>query len=237
MKSSLATFALLALLVSPSHAETQVCGDLDGSGSVGVTDALRLLRHAVGQQVVLECPQVCAFPACGDQTCGDGETCENCAADCGACGQCEGASEQATLLDSEEQQFLSLLNAYRANHGADALASCRSMSRSAQGHAEDMRDQDYFSTIGKDGSKFYERECAACFEHACGYPFDQSEAIGGGFGTAQAMLDNFKDSPSIDELLLDSDMISVGIGRATGGGTYGTYWVVDLSRGTEASCD
>ncbi|HXC53434.1 MAG TPA: CAP domain-containing protein [Candidatus Limnocylindrales bacterium] len=236
MRIPLAAFFVLVLFVSASDADTQTCGDHDGSGDVGVSDALRVLRRAVGQQVELQCPQVCGLPTCGDQSCDSGETCETCASDCGVCSNCSGGSPETTLLDSEEQAFLSLVNAYRADHGRGAVQNCRSMSRSTQGHAEDMRDQNYFSTVGKDGSSLFDRLCDACFARACNL-FDQAEAIGAGFSTAAAMLDSFKDSPSIAALLLDNDADSIGIGRATGGGTYGTYWVVDLSPGTEASCD
>lgn len=40
----------------PAAAATQICGDFDGSGSVAATDALLLLKHAVGQAVSLSCP-------------------------------------------------------------------------------------------------------------------------------------------------------------------------------------
>jgi uncharacterized protein YkwD len=237
--SSLTAILFLVLLISPSisRAETDTCGDHDGSGSVGASDALRVLRHAVGQDVTLDCPEICAVPFCGDQSCDDGEACDNCATDCGACSGCAGASDQTTLLDSEEQEFLSLLNAYRASNGAGALENCTSMSRATQGHAEDMRDQDYFSTTGKNGSTFLERACDACYELACGSPFEHAEAIGAGFFSGDGMLESFKDSPGIDSLMLDDEFVSVGIGRATGGGTYGTYWVVDFSASTESSCN
>jgi uncharacterized protein YkwD len=239
MSRSLSALVFFILLFTPAHsrADTQICGDHDGNGAIGVSDALRVLRRAVGEEVTLECPQTCGVPSCGDQSCDNGETCATCATDCGACSQCAGASDQTTSLDSEEQKFLTLLNAYRANAGEGAVQGCTSMSRSAQGHAEDMRDEDYFSITGKDGSHYFERACDACFELACGPQFAYAEAIGAGEITGDGMLSTFKDSSSIRELLLDENMVSIGIGRATGGGTFGTYWVIDLAAGTEASCN
>lgn len=49
--------AVLGLLPEPVSAQTETCGDHDGNGSVVSSDALRLLRFAVGQPVTLQCPE------------------------------------------------------------------------------------------------------------------------------------------------------------------------------------
>ena len=229
--------AAVAVHPSISVAETTICGDHDASGSVGASDALRVLRFAVGQQAPLDCPAICSLPTCGDTLCEDSEACTTCASDCGACTGCTGAGEATTALDSAEQAFLSLLNEYRAETGAGALTNCRSLSRSAQGHAEDMRDQNYFSTFGKDGSTTYERACSACFELACSPQVLFAEVIGGGYATAQALLDGLTDEADENNILVDPDMKRVGLGHATGGGAYGTYWVIDLAGAGESSCN
>src|SRR6187399_352371 len=59
-----AAFSTLLLSASGAFAQSDVCGDLDGSGSVVATDALRLLRFAVGQDVQIACPA--ATGACWD---------------------------------------------------------------------------------------------------------------------------------------------------------------------------
>jgi hypothetical protein len=43
-----------------------VCGDLDGNGSVAASDALRLLRRAVGTNILLLCPVLDGAIECGD---------------------------------------------------------------------------------------------------------------------------------------------------------------------------
>jgi hypothetical protein len=48
--------AVIAVNPSIVSGETTVCGDHDASGEAGASDALRLLRFAVGQQVTLQCP-------------------------------------------------------------------------------------------------------------------------------------------------------------------------------------
>jgi len=56
---SAAGLALLLNAVSPAFAQTcapiQECGDVDSSGAVDSTDALRVLKSAVGQPESLTC--------------------------------------------------------------------------------------------------------------------------------------------------------------------------------------
>ncbi len=47
--------AALLVLCALGHADAQVCGDVDASGKVTASDALRLLKRSVGQPVVLTC--------------------------------------------------------------------------------------------------------------------------------------------------------------------------------------
>ena len=79
-----------------------------------------------------------------------------------------GAGDTTTALDAQEQAFLTLLNNHRAANGKSPVAACKSLSRAAQGHSEDMRDNDYFSHIGLDGSNPFERACDACYSLGCG---------------------------------------------------------------------
>lgn len=47
---------LLIAVVFPGQAFAFECGDLDASGTIGATDALRVLRRAVGPPATLQCP-------------------------------------------------------------------------------------------------------------------------------------------------------------------------------------
>ncbi|HEY2774581.1 MAG TPA: hypothetical protein VGK20_11100 [Candidatus Binatia bacterium] len=56
-----AAVVLLPLFVTQAHAQTPtICGDVDASGAVVASDALRVLRFAVGQNVTLVCPAAAA---------------------------------------------------------------------------------------------------------------------------------------------------------------------------------
>lgn len=56
----LALLALLALTAAASPSFAQVCGDVNGSNTVTTTDALNVLKVAVGQDVPLTCSGDCA---------------------------------------------------------------------------------------------------------------------------------------------------------------------------------
>jgi uncharacterized protein YkwD len=176
-------------------------------------------------------------PFCGDGTCDAGETCEACASDCGACSGCQGASDETTALDAEEQAFLVIINAYRAENGLGALAACTSLNRAAQGHSEDMRDQDYFDHVSLDGSSFTERTCDACYELGCSVGTTMGENIAAGNPGAEAVFEQWRTSPGHDENMRGSGYTQIGIGRATGGGTYGTYWTNVFAGDSEPSCE
>ena len=231
---------LLASLIATGGeavAATAVCGDHDGNGSIATSDALRLLRSAVGENVALDCPDVCEIPFCGDEQCEAGESCADCATDCGSCSGCTGAGDATTALDAEEQQFLALLNQYRADAGEDPVEVCVSLSRAAQGHSEDMRDDDYFSNTGNDGTDPYERSCNACYELGCGPQIAMAELIAAGNSGAAATIAQWQDSAGERDMLRADYYKQVGIGRATGGGTYGSYWTLLLAGATEPSCN
>ncbi|MDC3981123.1 CAP domain-containing protein [Polyangium jinanense] len=182
------------------------------------------------------CPMDCGA-CCGNGVCSGGETCMTCATDCGACEACLGAGPATTALDAEEQGFLGILNDYRAQNGLPPLAACTSLNRAAQGHSEDMRDQNYFSHDGKNGSSFSDRACDACYDHACPLQTAMAENIAAGNGTADATFTQWKNSAGHNANMLGSSYKVIGIGRATDGGDYGVYWTTVFGGDTEASCN
>ncbi len=190
-------------------------------------------------ETCMSCPGDCGpcGPACGDGTCDAGEDCDNCASDCGACPTCGGASDATTTLDAEEQAFLVLINNYRAANGLGALTACTSLNRAAQGHSEDMRDNDYFSHTGLNGSSPWDRACDACYELGCGPQTAMAENIAAGNSGAQGTFDQWQNSPGHNANMLGASFTQLGIGRATGGGTYGTYWTNVFGGATEPSCN
>jgi uncharacterized protein YkwD len=169
---------------------------------------------------------------CGNAMCEAGESCMSCAMDCGA-----GAGPATTALDAEEQSFLNLLNQYRSQNGLGALSACTSLNRAAQGHSEDMRDKNYFSHTGLNGSSPWDRACDACYELGCGPQTAMGENIAAGNSDAQSTFTQWKSSPPHNANMLGANFAVIGIGRATGGGQYGVYWTTVFGGATEASCN
>lgn len=150
-------------------------------------------------------------------------------------GECGGAGPETTPLDAQEQQFLELLNQHRANNGVPPVAACTSMNRAAQGHSEDMRDQDYFDHAGLNGSSPGSRACDACFESCESTAF--GENIAAGNADAQATFNQWLNSSGHNANMLRESYTVVGLGRATGGGQYGTYWTNLFANDGDPSCN
>lgn len=191
-------------------------------------------------ETCMNCAMDCgACPAmCGNNMCEATETCMSCEMDCGACpAMCKGAGPQTTPLDAEEMAFLGLLNNYRAMNGLGALTACTSLNRASQGHSEDMRDQNYFSHTGLNGSTPWARSCDACYALGCGPMTAMAENIAAGNSDAQSTFTQWKNSPGHNANMLGSSFKVIGIGRATGGGQYGVYWTTVFGGDSEGSCN
>ena len=147
-----------------------------------------------------------------------------------------GESDSDTVgLDTEERRFLELLNQHRASNGRDPVVACTSLNRAAQLHSEDMRDRNYFDHDGLDGSSPGSRSCAACFENCNSVGF--GENIAAGNSDAERTFDQWVNSSGHNQNMLRESYVVVGLGRATGGDRFGTYWTNVFATGSDASCD
>jgi hypothetical protein len=70
LAASILVGALLLVLPGIAGAVPPVCGDVNGSSSVTSSDALSVLKAAVGQPVMLSCP-ACPALLAGEPVCGD----------------------------------------------------------------------------------------------------------------------------------------------------------------------
>ena len=141
-----------------------------------------------------------------------------------------------TALDSEEMAFLDLINNYRLQNNLSTLTGCISMHRSAQLHSENMRDLDFFEHEGLDGKQAWDRACTTCFERGCGPTTAMAENIAAGNSGAAGTFDQWRNSPGHNANMLGSSFTMIGIGRATGGGQYGSYWTNVFGGDDEPSC-
>jgi len=134
------------------------------------------------------------------------------------------AALAAPEIDQAITRVLELTNFERQKVGAPPLALSTELSSAAQSYSVVL------ATTG-------------CFEHTCGPVPDIAERmrqagyqgwtaiaenIAAGYPTPDAVVAGWMASPSHRENLLSQRYAEIGIGLATGGGRYGTYWTQDF---------
>ena len=148
-------------------------------------------------------------------------------------------SSEATCLNSQEKQFLTLINNYRASKGLPALKASKSLNIASYTHSLDLGKRKYFAhdtklplPAGQSGPKFYNRMADA------GYNFNtyKAENIAAGYSTAQGVFDAWKGSSGHNANMLSSRYKVIGIGLATvSGSPYTYYWTTDFGGYADAA--
>ncbi len=146
---------------------------------------------------------------------------------------------EATCLNAQEKQFLTLINQYRVSKGLKALKASKSLNIASFTHSKDMATRKYFShttksplPAGQSGSSFTNRMSDA------GYKFNTSRAenIAAGQSTAQAVFNAWKASSGHNTNMLNAKYTVIGIGLATvSGSPYTNYWTTDFGGYTDAA--
>ena len=93
-------------------------------------------------------------------------------------------------VDPQVQAFALLVNEHRASVGCDALSWNADVAAVAQAHSEDMVARDYFAHTNPDGASPFDRMSNAGVTYSRG-----AENIAYGYGTPQAVLQAWLDSP------------------------------------------
>lgn len=131
-------------------------------------------------------------------------------------------------VDSEEQAFLRLINDYRAQNGASALAISPALTRAATWMARDLGSRSALSHTDSLGRSPWQRM------PDCGYsiPGGENLAAGTNRSGAQWALDAWIASPSHRDVMIAKDFTAIGIARVyVEGSRYGWYWVTDFGYG------
>lgn len=111
-------------------------------------------------------------------------------------------------------------NAARAEAGCGDLRVDLRLAASAQGHAEDMSDNGYFSHTSQDGREFDDRIRAE------GHPSPGGENIAAGQETADEVVAAWMESPGHRRNILDCSFTSIGVGYDPDG----DHWVQNFGR-------
>lgn len=128
-------------------------------------------------------------------------------------------------LDSEEQQFLVLINQYRQQNGLAPLTISTNLNRAAAWMVEDMATKGYFSHTDSLGRSPFQRAID------CGYPTGAGENLAAGttWSSAQAAFDAWRASPGHNQNMLTGFYQQIGIARYyRAGSPYGWYWATNF---------
>jgi uncharacterized protein YkwD len=143
-------------------------------------------------------------------------------------------------LDTQETQFLTLLNSYREANRLGDLQPQVDLNEAADWYATDMATKNYYGGPTSNGNFCAQfNEYAHCDSlgrlpgarlAAFGYPPSTAgENIAAGFSDAQSVFDGWKASPDHNANMLGSDFAAIGIGWACNSQSdYGCYWVTDF---------
>jgi uncharacterized protein YkwD len=141
---------------------------------------------------------------------------------------------QANPLDSDEQAMLGAINSLREGDAVGQLTQCATLNVSASAHSDDMRDNGYLKDVAPDGSTPRQRACEAGYQSACGTTTAMAELVASGNYGAEATLDQWTKDAGTRALLVNGDLLAVGIGLSVGGDS--PIWTVDFGGAVEASC-
>jgi uncharacterized protein YkwD len=111
-------------------------------------------------------------------------------------------------------------NGEREAAGCDTLTTDARLTASAQSHAEDMADNDYFSHTGQDGRDFADRARAE------GHSSPGGENIAQGQPDAESVVEAWMGSAGHRRNILDCSFTSIGVGHDD----RGDYWVQVFGR-------
>src|SRR5690606_33203856 len=122
-------------------------------------------------------------------------------------GAIENCSVSHDSLDSAEQEFLGMINAYRAQNGLGALTISTNLNRGAAWMVEDMATKGYFAHTDSLGRSPYARAID------CGYPSGAGEnlAAGTNWSGAQNAMTAWQNSAGHNANMLGQYYQQIGI--------------------------
>ena len=142
-------------------------------------------------------------------------------------------SDTEIALDSEELDFLSRINAYRAANSAGPLTVTTSLSRASSWMANDLGVKAYFNHNEPSGRDWSTRltDCG----HPTGGWRGENIAAGTFWDTAASAFTAWQNSPGHNANMLNANYTRIGIGRKfVSGSPYNWYWVTDFGTKDDA---
>lgn len=144
----------------------------------------------------------------------------------------------ATAYDAEEEQFLRLINDYRAENGLRSLTLSDTLTRASERHSRDMAEYDFFahnterSSYYPNGARPWNRMEAEGYD----YNTAKGENLAVGYESAEEALRAWQDSPSHNAAMLDENYKAMGVARINvPGSVHGWYWTTDFGGRVDSS--
>ena len=129
-------------------------------------------------------------------------------------------------IDSEEQEFLRLINEHRANNGVGPLELSDTLNKASAWKSKHMADEDYFAHDDIPINRTWVQRL-----RDCGYTYNtfKGENIAAGFTTAASVFNAWRNSAGHNANMLEDNFVAIGIGRYyNANSTYGWYWTTDF---------
>lgn len=125
-------------------------------------------------------------------------------------------------VSPRDEDFAGLINGIRRGDGSGVVSYNAKLNRAAQGHADDMLAQNYFSHTSKDGRVLADRIAATGYK-----PVAFGENIAQGFTTNKQVMNAWQNSPSHNRLLMADTVDEFGLGVAGSGAS--SRWVLVMA--------
>ncbi len=136
------------------------------------------------------------------------------------------ADVELTHQPVDQQQVLSMLNSYRAQHGVAPVTASGDLRRAAQDMADHIARRDRLKSPQHSRNGLYSRLVAHGIKHDAA-----AENLGYGYATLQAAFDGWHGSSGHDRNLLNPNVTQMGLARTNRpDGTYRNFWALIMAR-------
>ncbi|KAG1703226.1 hypothetical protein DVH05_008136 [Phytophthora capsici] len=131
-----------------------------------------------------------------------------------------------------QQEMLNAVNRERAANGLAALCMNYKLQNAAQGHSNDMAQNNYMSHKGSDGSTMSQRIQAAGYDRTA-----SGENVAAGHTSVEEVMKAWMNSPRHRDNILRKKFTMFGCGYAySESSTYKHYWTQNFGRSNTEKC-
>jgi len=142
----------------------------------------------------------------------------------------KGTEKIIGIQNNFEDRLIKLINTKRIKRGLNALIPHKDLMRASRYHAADMANEDYHEHTTHNRTKKGLQPGLSAFKRISKFydGFANTENIGAGYATPEAILQGWIDSPGHNENLFNESATHVGVGYYENpNSSFGKYWVFE----------